>query len=154
MACLRVKHRLWNINSIRGSGWYITIQVWKINNGKKEVISFTTETGWMFTICVKIEVYVKRWGSGICLLFTNFAFVWNIDWQNIINIPECDIKGFTWHTCIRSIILFWIHLCKALIHILLILISLYIARNNAPVIQFQTYLIDKYFFFKIKVYYL
>jgi hypothetical protein len=44
--------------------------------------------------------------------------------------------------------LFWIHLCKALIHILLILISLYIARNNAPVIQFSNIFNRQIFVFK------
>jgi hypothetical protein len=41
--CLNInfKLKLWNIiNSIRGSDWYITIMVWKIYNGKIEVISF------------------------------------------------------------------------------------------------------------------
>ena len=33
-------YKLYNINSIRESGWFIIIKVWNIYNGKIEIISF------------------------------------------------------------------------------------------------------------------
>jgi hypothetical protein len=51
--CLNInfKLKLWNIiNSIRGSDWYITIMVWKIYNGKIEVISFKYFTAWAWSL--------------------------------------------------------------------------------------------------------
>ena len=44
----------------------ITIKVWKIYNGKIEVISFVIESGRKMTIGVKFEVNVKK---GIMKLF-------------------------------------------------------------------------------------
>jgi hypothetical protein len=62
-----VKHKL-HLNA--GVGMHIqqciTIKVWKIYNGKIEVISFVIESGRKMTIGVKFEVNVKK---GIMKLF-------------------------------------------------------------------------------------
>jgi hypothetical protein len=81
----------WNINSIRGSGWYITIKVWTIYNGK---ITY---------FVIEFDHWCQIWGLSyheirqrkLFLLFPSSQVlrkVWIINWQNIINIPKCEIK--------------------------------------------------------------
>jgi hypothetical protein len=60
---------LGNINSIRGSGWHITIKAGNIYNGKIEVVSPVIESGKKFTTDVKFEVSVAKWNRGICCFF-------------------------------------------------------------------------------------
>jgi hypothetical protein len=59
-------YELWNINSIRRNGLHITIKVWKIYNGKIEVVSFIIKPDRKLTIGVKLEVNIKKWGRGNC----------------------------------------------------------------------------------------
>ena len=46
--------------SIRGTGWYIFIKVWKIYNGKVEAVSFVIKSGKKLTIGVKFMVNIKK----------------------------------------------------------------------------------------------
>ena len=75
-ANLSIRYKLWNIDSLYNSGWYITIKVWKIYNGKFEVVPFSIK----LTIGVKVEVNVKKWGrcNCFCCFFYLQFFFWGI----------------------------------------------------------------------------
>ena len=49
---------LWNINSIRGSCWHITMNVWNIYNGNSAVVSFVIKAGRKVIIGVKFKIIV------------------------------------------------------------------------------------------------
>jgi hypothetical protein len=46
--------------------WYITIMVWKINNGNIKVVSFVIKSGRKLIISVKFEVTIRKWDRGSC----------------------------------------------------------------------------------------
>jgi hypothetical protein len=54
-----VAHELRDINFTRGKGWYITMKMRKINNGKIEVVSFVIKFGTV-TIDVQFEINVNK----------------------------------------------------------------------------------------------
>ena len=54
-----VAHELRDINFTRGKGWYITMKMRKINNGKIEVVSFVIQFGTL-PIDVQFEINVKK----------------------------------------------------------------------------------------------
>jgi hypothetical protein len=61
-----------NINSIRGSDWYITINVWKMCNGKIDFVSFVIKSGRRYAVGVKFNVNVKKWEREMFLLFLGY----------------------------------------------------------------------------------
>ena len=56
-----------------GSGWNITIKVWKIYNAKTDVVSFFIESGKKMTICDKFEVNVKGMRM-LIMLFISYIY--------------------------------------------------------------------------------
>jgi hypothetical protein len=91
-----VKYTLYTWNR-----WYKTNNVWKVYNGKIEVVFFVIESGRKLTIGVKFEVSVKTCGRVVsdllspilwrCILMESTSQV--INWQDMINIPDCALSS-------------------------------------------------------------
>jgi hypothetical protein len=74
-----VVYELWNINSIRECGWYVTINVYTIHKAKIELVSFVIEYGRSLITGVKFEVNLTKWGRGSCFCWSFYLkFFWDI----------------------------------------------------------------------------